>query len=227
MRKLILFISLSLPLLSFNSIDRKSPAPVNEEAVTLYTEMELSSYGLSEDAFKLALKGYQRLLEKGKIENPGLLTICDFSHSSRKKRFFVIDLENKKLLIHTYVAHGQRSGTYFASRFSNRAESHQSSLGFYLTSSTYMGEHGLSLRLQGLERGINCKAEKRRIVLHGADYADEKWLRRNNYLGRSYGCPAVPKSEVKEIISLIKNGSCLFIYHPGPAYRYGSKLLNG
>lgn len=226
MRKLILLISLSLPLLSFTYSGSKPASIITEDAVTLYREMDLGEYGLSEDAFDLAWKGYHILLNKGKIEKPGLITICDFSQSSRKKRFYLIDLENRQLLINTYVAHGRNSGTDYATRFSNRSESLQSSLGFYLTSTTYYGGHGLSLNLEGLEKGINDKANARRIVIHGADYVGENWLKHSPYMGRSYGCPALPRNESANIINQIKDGSCLFIYHPGPAYRYGSKILN-
>ena len=226
MRNLILIISLSLPLLSFDLPGNKPPLVFNEDAVTLYTEMELSDYGLSQDAFMFALKDYNKLTERGRINKPGILTICDFSQSSRKKRLYIIDLENKKLLINTYVAHGRNSGTTYATRFSNKASSHQSSLGFYKTRLTYHGEHGLSLALEGLEKGINDKAMRRHIVIHGSDYVGENYLKRSPYMGRSFGCPAVPRAEAKEIISLIKDGSCLFIYHPGPGYRKGSKLLN-
>lgn len=227
MRKLILLISISLPLLSFTYSDSKPvPAPSVDEAVTLYREINLQEYGLSEEAFDQAWKGYHILLSQGKIDRPGLLTICDFSQSSSNKRFYLVDLDNRELLVNTYVAHGRNSGTHYATRFSNKPSSFQSSLGFYLTGNTYYGEHGLSLNLEGLEKGINDKARSRRIVIHGADYVSETWLRHSPYMGRSYGCPAIPKAESSKIINQIKNGSCMFIYHPGPTYRNGSKILN-
>jgi hypothetical protein len=132
-----------------------------------------------------------------------------------------VDLTNNKVVMNTYVAHGRNSGGEYAKRFSNRAESFQSSLGFYITGNTYRGEHGLSLRLEGLEPGFNDRAYKRAIVIHGATYIGE------GSAGRSYGCPAVPAKESKALINTIKNGTCLFIYHPQKKYLQGSKILKG
>jgi len=124
-----------------------------------------------------------------------------------------------------YVAHGRNSGAEFASNFSNRPESLQSSLGFYITGETYIGQHGLSLRVNGIEKGINDNAYQRAIVVHGANYIGEKWG--GSYMGRSFGCPAVPAAESAQLINTIKNGSVLFIYHPTASYLKGSKILNG
>jgi len=200
-------------------------AIINDSKV-IYDELELATLGLSEKAFDYAYKGYQHLVKKQKI-NTDILVICDFSQSSNKKRFYILDLANNKVLLTSYVAHGRGSGAEYAMRFSNRSRSHQSSLGFYVTSSTYYGEHGLSLRLQGLEPGYNTLAMKRNIVLHGAAYISDEYLNTNKFMGRSYGCPAVPEDECAEIIDLIKNGSCLFIYHPTKKYLQSSKILNG
>lgn len=201
-----------------NSV-KKNDASV-EAVMVLYENMQLAAKGLSQEAFTNAVQGYQVLLEEGKIQRTEYLTICDFSQSAKKKRMYVLDMENEKLLIQTYVAHGRNSGGEFAFRFSNKAESHQSSLGFYLTQQTYFGEHGLSLRMKGLEKGINDQAFRRAIVIHGATYIGE------GHMGRSYGCPAVPQRESKKIIQTIKNGSCLFIYHPSKQYKTTSKILN-
>lgn len=200
-------------------------AIINDSKV-IYDELELATLGLSEKAFDYAYKGYQHLVKKQKI-NTDILVICDFSQSSNKKRFYILDLANNKVLLTSYVAHGRGSGAEYAMRFSNRSRSHQSSLGFYVTSSTYYGEHGLSLRLRGLEPGYNNLAMKRNIVLHGAAYISDEYLNTNKFMGRSYGCPAVPEDECAEIIDLIKNGSCLFIYHPTKKYLQSSKILNG
>jgi hypothetical protein len=139
---------------------------------------------------------------------------------------YIVDIANCRLLGNTWVAHGRNSGGEYARRFSNRPKSLQSSLGFYITKGTYYGEHGLSLKMAGLEKGYNDKAMRRRIVVHGADYIGEKWLQNGKPMGRSYGCPALPKKESEEIINMIKNGSCIFIYHPSPGYLRGSKILN-
>ena len=139
---------------------------------------------------------------------------------------YILDIANCSAILNTYVAHGRNSGREYARRFSNRPKSLQSSLGFYVTKETYYGEHGLSLKMTGLEKGINDKAMRRRIVLHGADYIGEKWAQDGKAMGRSYGCPALPKKESEQIINTIKNGSCIFIYHPSPSYLRGSKILN-
>lgn len=193
----------------------------------LYDDMNLQEYGLSREAFNYACKGYQRLLKRNLINRTAYLTICDFSQPSRQKRLYILDMTEEKLVMNTYVAHGKNSGGEYATRFSNRASSQQSSLGFYITENTYFGEHGLSLRLNGVDRGFNDKALRRHIVVHGADYIEENWLRRSRYMGRSFGCPAVPEDESNTIINTIKNGTCLFIYHPNRNYLLKSKILNG
>lgn len=198
-----------------------------EKARFLFDSLDLDQLGLSEEAFQYAYKGYTELVEKGLIQKNGLLTICDFSQSSRKKRLYLVDMENFQVLKNTYVAHGRNSGGEFAKSFSNSPRSHKSSLGFYITRSTYKGGHGLSLQLQGVEKGINDKAMMRRIVIHGSNYVGDKFLDRSPFLGRSFGCPAIPAEETKDIIETIKDGSCLFIYHPSNTYLKTSKILNG
>lgn len=166
------------------------------------------------------------MVKKNKLERQRYLTICDFSQSSGRKRLYILDMENNEIVRQTYVAHGKNSGREYASRFSNRPSSLQSSLGFYLTMKTYHGEHGLSLRLQGLEAGINDKAYRRAIVIHGAGYIERSYLSQAGRMGRSFGCPAVPASESKTIINTIKEGTLVFIYHPGAGYLKKSKILN-
>ncbi len=202
-----------------------SIAAVNT-ALLLYEEMELEKAGLSLDAFNYAYKGYQKLLTNKSLKNTDYLTICDFSQSSRSKRFYLLDMVNKQIEHITYVAHGKNSGGEYATRFSNKPQSLQSSLGFYVTANTYYGEHGYSLRMQGIEKGHNDKALHRNIVIHGADYIEEDWLKRNNSMGRSFGCPALPEEESSAIIDKIKTGTCLFVYHPTNSYLKSSKLLN-
>lgn len=198
-----------------------------DAAAALYTTVNLQQAGLSQAAFEYAWKGYQYLLDKKKITRSNYLTICDFSQSSRKKRLYIIDVVNNKLITHTYVAHGKNSGGEYATQFSNTPESLQSSLGFYITSQTYIGEHGLSLRINGVDPGYNDKALERSIVIHGAAYVDDGRAKAGMYMGRSWGCPAVPQKESARIITTIKNGTCLFIYHPSQNYLLRSKILNG
>ena len=195
-------------------------------AELVYDSLQLDNLGLTKEALEYGMKGYQNLVNEGAIKNPDILTICDFSQSSNKKRLYVIDLKNYELLMNTYVAHGKNSGADFATNFSNKPESHQSSLGFYVTENTYRGEHGLSLRIDGLDRGFNDRAYERAIVIHGSNYVGDQRLQNINGMGRSYGCPAVPQSLVKKLINTIKNGTCLFIYHPSENYLNGSTILN-
>ena len=197
-----------------------------DAATVLYNNTKLQQYGLSEEAFDYAWKGYRRLLDKKMIQRSNYLTICDFSQSSRQKRLYIIDVENAALVTNTYVAHGKNSGGEYATSFSNNPESLQSSLGFYITSSTYIGAHGLSLRVNGVDPGYNDKALERSIVIHGAAYVDGARANAGIFMGRSWGCPAVPAKESTNIITTIKNGTCLFIYHPSRNYLLRSKILN-
>ena len=208
------------------------PADINTEAqhsfvTRLYDSTHLKELGLNKNVLELAVKGFSRLVNKGKLNKDSILTIVDFSRSSTEKRMYVIDLKNVELLFNTRVAHGKNSGMEYARYFSNVMASHKSSLGFYITQNTYQGENGYSLRLQGIEKNINDKALRRSIVIHGAKYADERYLQERGMLGRSFGCPAIPMESHKEIIDAIKEGSCLFIYSPDTKYLYSSTVLNG
>lgn len=207
------------------TIEAKGTENLEAASGALYQELGLEEKGLTQKAFTLAYKGFRRLQQRGQIRE-SILTICDFSQSSNNKRLYLVDMENNKLVLNTYVAHGRNSGSEYATRFSNKNSSLQSSLGFYVTRNTYMGEHGLSLKIDGMEPGYNSNAMRRAVVVHGADYIGESWLRHSDYMGRSFGCPAVPARESSRIINLIKDGSCLFIYHPSASYLKGSRILN-
>lgn len=186
----------------------------------LYGELTLAETGLDLPVFSQALTGFYNLKARGRV--PGgkeVLSIVDFTKSSQEKRLWIIDLAEKKLLYHTLVAHGKGSGGDRATRFSNTVSSHQSSLGFYVTGEVYYGKHGRSLRLDGMDPGFNSKARDRAIVLHGADYVSQSFIRRAGRLGRSFGCPAVPVSLSSGIIDQIKEKTVLFIHGPGDFYR--------
>lgn len=197
------------------------------EAYSIYDSMRLRKYGLTRKAFEYAYRGYRELREKGQLTNSDVLSICDFSQSSRRKRLYVLDIDEKKVVLNTFVAHGRNSGDEYARSFSNSPESHKSSLGFYITRNTYYGQHGLALKIDGVESGINDKANRRNIVVHGSHYVGEKFLKGNKFNGRSFGCPAVPANHTTKLINTIKNGSCLFIYHPSKHYLSKSRFLNG
>lgn len=192
----------------------------------VYDSLKLNLKGLSENAFNYAVKGYEYLKAQGKIANDNIISIADFSRPSSEKRLFIIDVKNYKVLFNTYVAHGQGSGEKMATSFSNIPESLQSSPGFYRTEGTYSGKNGYSMKLEGLERGINDLAEQRAIVMHGAPYVSESFIHTKGYLGRSWGCPAVPETLNKPIIDKIKNGSCLFIFSSNRKYLDHSAIIN-
>ena len=191
-----------------------------------YDNMQLKELGLSKQTFEYAIKGFNYLVHKRELAKDNIISIVDFSQPSSKKRLFVIDLNNCQVLFYTYVAHGVNSGKEYANAFSNKPSSYKSSLGFYETQNTYIGGHGYSLRLQGLENGINDNANSRDIVIHGAAYVNESLIKAQGYIGRSWGCPALPENLFKPIIDKIKNGSCLFIYSPDHAYLQKSKIIN-
>ena len=194
----------------------------------LYKQIDFSKAApLSYDVFDKAYRGYMNLLNAGKItKDKAILSICDFSLPSTENRLWIIDLIRKKVLFNTYVAHGQGSGDDMATSFSNQENSHKSSLGFYVTGDTYDGEHGTSLRLDGMDQGFNDAAYDRGIVMHGAEYVCNKFVSNNQRLGRSWGCPAVPAPLSLPIINTIKEGTCLFIYYPENKYLANAYWLN-
>lgn len=193
----------------------------------IYTLVKLAETGLERNIFDLAIKGLKKLDSNGELQNPTIVTIADYSQSSNKKRLYVIDLKNRKLLFNTFVAHGRNTGAEFAKSFSNVVGSLKSSLGFFITEYPIIGSHtGFSLLINGVEKGINDNAIKRAIIIHGADYASEDYIRKYGRLGRSWGCPALPTGLNKLIIETIKGGTCLFIYNPDNKYICGSSLLN-
>lgn len=191
----------------------------------IFDSLILAKYGLGRVAFDYAMLGYHQLKQKGLLGNENILTIIDFSLPSSKKRLFVLDLKNYKLLFLTYTSHGRNSGTVQALYFSNEPESYKSSVGFYITMGTYSGKHGYSLKLKGYEAGYNDKAEERAIVMHSAEYVCESLIKQQGYIGRSLGCPALAPEIYKDVIEKIQNRSCLFIYGISGDYIENSKML--
>lgn len=215
-------------LTSAANFKSKSPSPASRNsnsAIETYRQLHLKELGLSEQAYNIAVKGVEKLKQNGSVSK-NIISICDFSQSSNNKRLYVIDLEHNKLLFNTLVAHGKNTGEEFAQSFSNIPSSNKSSLGFYSTKGTYIGQHGLSLKLTGLEPGFNDRAEERAIVLHGADYVCDNFICQVGRLGRSFGCPSVPYELTEKIIDAIKDGSCLFVYYPDKNYLASSKVLH-
>ena len=199
---------------------------ITATAGSIYEEMDLEDSGLSRKAFECAWTGYFKLRKRGVLRRTGVLTICDFSQSSSNQRLYVIDVRNRRMLYRTYVAHGINSGEEFASSFSNKMESCKSSLGFYVTTGTYTGMNGLSLRIEGVDKGFNDNASRRSIVIHGASYVSLRILHKYGVMGTTYGCPAIPKEMSSQIIPVVKHGSCFFIYYPSKKYLANSPVLN-
>lgn len=196
--------------------------PVSSAEV-IYKNIGESS--LSFKAFDLAFKGWKKLKTESNLKE-NIIVVIDFSQPSSNKRFYLIDMNSEKIIYNNYVSHGKNSGVLNAEKFSNTPSSYQSSLGFYRTGETYFGKHGLSLKLDGLEIGINHLARERNIVIHSAYYAEEAFVKKYGRLGRSFGCPSLPAENYKELIHQIKNGTLLFIYHPNTEYLNNSSILS-
>ena len=220
--KLLTFLGLTLSGLFFivpnlpKEIHPEKSAMVSSsnKVVSAYNNLNANHFQLPNlESFSEALKGFYSLKERGFFRKD-FLTIIDFSLSSRVKRLWIIDMAQNKIVFNSLVAHGKNSGEDYANQFSNKNESNKSSLGFYATGEVYQGKHGLSLKLDGLEKGVNDNARQRAIVIHGADYVSDNFLKNHSRLGKSHGCPAVPMGLSKKIIETIKDKSCLFIYHP-------------
>lgn len=226
MKKYLFYLIIFLtPVL--NRAGSEMPYQASDVKSDIYSELNLSAYGLSNEVFQLALNGHRKLAAAGQLENPGIITIVDYSQSSKNKRMYVIDFLNHKLLFNTLVAHGKNTGEEYAKNFSNKLGTLKSSLGFYVTKNHIMGATvGLSLIIQGVEKGFNDNAINRQIIMHGADYATEDFIKQNGRLGRSYGCPSLPPDLIQPVIETIENGSCLFIYYPDPNYLQKSSLLS-
>ena len=197
----------------------------DDYALEVYNDASLKKAGLSFDVFQKAFVGYHNFKQQHLINSSNfILTVIDFTKSSREKRLWIVNLQSKKLLYNTLVAHGRNTGEDKASKFSNQPNSFMSSIGFYLTDKTYTGKHGLSLRLNGMDTKYNSNAMQRAIVVHGADYVSDAFVKQYGRLGRSLGCPAVPEEVSSEIINLIKDNSCLYIN--GSDRSYTSSYLN-
>jgi hypothetical protein len=206
-----------------NPRSNMTAAPPLPALKSVYDSLQLSLKGLSQQAFDYAKKGLNILIEEGKLLNDSIISIIDFSQPSNKKRLFVIDLKHYSVLFNTLVAHGRNTGREWATSFSNQNSSFKSSPGFYITRETYEGRNGYSLKLDGVENGINDNAYERGIVIHGASYVCDDFVNAQGYIGRSQGCPAVPVQVSRPIINTIKNGTCLFVYHP--SYINSSPIL--
>ena len=227
---LLMFVAVGYQTLTVKNVSANTviASNLNNHIKQVYSQIDFNGGDkLSEEVFAYAYKGYLNLQQAGKLnKEKNLLSICDFSLSSTKKRLWVIDLTSKKVVLNDYVAHGQGSGVEFATKFSNTENSHQSSLGFYVTGDIYNGQHGASMYLHGVDNGFNSSAYQRAIVVHGADYVCTDFIKSQNYLGRSWGCPAVSNKIAKKLINTIHDGTCLFIYAKQKNYLAKGYWLN-
>ena len=191
-----------------------------DKAAGLYHSMQLEGI-VNWKAFRQAVEGYEKIGNRKR----DVLTLIDFSKPSTEERLYVFDMKKRKMLFSSVVAHGKNSGGNYATSFSNECGSYKSSLGFYLTASTYQGKNGYSLIIDGLEKGINDRARERAIVVHGAAYADPSVVAGGGRLGRSFGCPALPPKLSRPIIDAIKGGSVMYIYAEASDYLAQSSIL--
>ena len=211
--------------LKMPKMDFSPKAQFDQELRATYTALGAEQEGLRFETFAKAMTGYLNLRQAGKIaEDKQTLTVVDFDLPSTEKRLWVLDLAKNVILFHTLVAHGHNSGENEATNFSNTDQSNMSSLGFYATGSEYEGKHGHSLRLEGMDEGVNSNAAARSIVMHGADYVSEDFIKQNGRLGRSLGCPALPMDQYSQIIDAVTGGTCLFLNKSNAGYT--SQYLN-
>ena len=189
------------------------------------TSLVTQAPGLRPDVLKLALAAATRAEDSGLVPKRNLLTVIDYSLPSSQPRMFIFDLAAHKLLFRELVAHGKGSGGDLANFFSNSPGSLATSLGLFVTADTYNGGNGYSLRLRGLEEGVNDMAWDRAIVLHGASYVSQEAVKVLGRLGRSWGCPAVRPEISQKIIDTIRGGSPVFAYYPDPSWLSRSAFL--
>ena len=203
-------------------------AATNNSAAFSTADFEAASRGSIEDTvFDLALNAASCAVRSGKVTRPRTLTVIDYSRPSSEKRMWVYDLQTKNLLYEELVAHGQGSGGNVPHAFSNEPDTHRTSLGLFATDKPYVGRNGYSLRLDGLDAGINDRARERAIVIHGAPYVSEDFVKANGRLGRSWGCPAIRADIAHEMINRIKEGGLVFAYYPDKGWLQSSKFLTG
>ena len=236
MKKVLMFFSMLLiannnfaeeKLVTENTVENiqqpveQKPQKIIIDVKSVYDSLNIKDK-IDYSIFQKAYLGYVQILNK----NPGVLIIIDYSKPSNEERFYVLDLNKKKLVYSTRVAHSKNSGLEIPLQFSDDPNSYQSSLGFFVTLGEYNGAYGYSLRLKGLEENINANAEDRAIVIHGGDIVEDEYIKKFGFAGRSLGCPVLPHSLTREIIDFIKHGRVLFIYGNDEEYVDNSAYLS-
>jgi hypothetical protein len=201
---------------SESSVD---PASVRlDEIQALYNSIQFNDSERPDSAmFHVAMEGYRGLKSSHQLSDKEIVALVDFTRPSSEKRMWIIDLRDRKVLYHLLVAHGKNSGELYATSFSNKPNSYQSSLGMFITGHIYVGKNGKSLKLHGMQEELNGLAEQRSIVIHGADYVSDAFVKKVGRLGRSYGCPAIPMEVHDEVINLLAGGTLLFLYSQVPS----------
>ncbi|MDL2230578.1 murein L,D-transpeptidase catalytic domain family protein [Alistipes sp. OttesenSCG-928-L06] len=220
---LLILLVASTGLANPRTDDENTKTPVEETTTCqqLYQQLGLAGE-VDYTGFEQACIGYEQIRQKAK----DMLVLVDFTKASTEERLYVIDMEARQVLFRSHVAHGKNSGENYARYFSNKNGSSKSSLGFYLTAETYTGRAGYSLRINGLENGINDNASARGVVIHGAKYANPEFAASAGRLGRSQGCPALPEALSRPIIETIKGGAVLYIYAADQSYFSQSRFLS-
>ena len=206
------------------------PNAIDASTSVSFARADFDSTGIGDietDVFEMALNAASCAVQSGAVKAPETLTVIDYSKPSSERRLWVFDLKAKELVYEELVAHGQGSGANMATQFSNEDESHQTSLGLFVTRDTYVGKNGYSLRLDGLDRGVNDRARDRAIVMHGAPYVSEQFVKANGRLGRSWGCPVISAAVAKQMIDRVKGGGLVFAYYPDANLLKTSKYLGG
>ena len=221
MTRLIRSLWLAAGLAAFSSSLLASTPPTP----ALIDSLGKAAPTLNREVLRHALAAMQCAINNGS-EPAERLAVIDFSLPSTQRRLWIFDLSSKTLLLRELVAHGQGSGENFATSFSNTEGSHQSSIGLFRTSETYHGQHGYSLRMDGLEPGINDRARERAIVIHPADYVNPAWIKRHGRIGRSHGCPAVRPEVARMVVDSLKGGQFMFSWYPDQKWVQSSAYLN-
>ena len=197
----------------------------NDSVRALYHAIGLAKYNMKLEVFRYGMMGYHSLLAQDKLSEKRVVSFIDFTLPSTEKRFYTIDLATREVLYHSLVSHGKNTGENMATSFSNVPHSNQSSMGFYLTGETYVGSKGYSMRLDGMDGAFNDNMRRRAVVMHDAKYVSEEWIRKYGRIGRSQGCPALPKQVAKKVIDTIKDKTMIFAYFNDSTYLSTSKHL--
>jgi hypothetical protein len=220
-----LFATLGFGPFTFLSSDH-SPSVGSDWLSNEISHIYSQASNIDQKVLKLSLNAYMKARQRG-LDGKQMLTIIDYSKPSTERRLWVVDVRSGKVLFNTWVSHGKNSGNLMATSFSNQSGSLKSSIGVFLTDQPYMGHNGYSLRLSGLEAGINDNAFRRDIVVHGAWYVQPDVIKKYGQIGRSWGCPAVDPREAAPLINTIKNSTLVVVYYPDKNWLNHSTFLAG